>query len=228
MERDFVEISLMGKKYDVPSSLTVQKAIEYAGFQIIRGCGCRGGVCGACVIVYRTPESNKIKTGLACLTLVQDGMLIMNLPYFPSVKAVYDIEKLEPTAESIVQVYPEITKCIGCNTCTKMCPQEVPVMDVIGAALRGEIDNAAQLSQECVMCGLCAARCPAELSPHYIALLCRRLYGKYLLPLYSHVTKRIQQLESSEFDEEMDEVVNLSLEELREAYRKAQADKKVI
>jgi len=202
--------------------------MEYVGFQIIRGCGCRGGVCGACIMMYRTPESDKIKTGLACLTLVEEGMMVMNIPYFPSVKAIYDMEKLEPTAEAVLKVYPEITKCIGCNTCTKMCPQEVPVMDVIGASLRGEIDKAAQWSRECLMCGLCAARCPAELSPHYIALLCRRLYAKYLLPAYSHVTRRLKQFDSGEFDQEMDRVARLSTEELREEYRKAQADKQVI
>jgi len=228
IEMDFVEISITGKKYSVPSELTVQKAMEYVGFKIIRGCGCRGGVCGACIIMYRIPESDKIKTGLACLTLVEEGMMVVNIPYFPSAKAIYDMEKLEPTAETVIKVYPEITKCIGCNTCTKMCPQEVPVMDVIGAALRGEIDKAAQWSQECVMCGLCAARCPAELSPHYIALLCRRLYGKYLLPDYSHVTRRLRQLDNGEFDEEMDRVARLSIEELREEYRKTQADKQVI
>lgn len=228
MNIDFIEIFVMGKKYTVPYELTVQKAMEYAGFQIIRGCGCRGGVCGACVIVYRTPKSDKIETGLACLTQVQEGMMVMNLPYFPSVKTSYDIEKLKPTAEAILEVYHEITKCIGCNTCTKMCPQEVPVMDVIGAALRGEIENAAQLSQECVMCGLCAARCPAELPPHYIGLLCRRLHGKYLVPAYPHVTKRLQQLDSGEFDEEMEKIVELDTEELRATYRNAQADKQVI
>ena len=43
-----VPIFIMGKKYDVPASLTIQKALEYAGYQLIRGCGCRGGICGAC------------------------------------------------------------------------------------------------------------------------------------------------------------------------------------
>ena len=45
----------MGKRYEVPSSLTIQKALEYAGYQLIRGCGCRGGICGACGTVYRIP-----------------------------------------------------------------------------------------------------------------------------------------------------------------------------
>ena len=43
-----IPIYIMGKRYDVPESLTVMKAIEYAGFKLVRGCGCRGGFCGAC------------------------------------------------------------------------------------------------------------------------------------------------------------------------------------
>lgn len=225
---DFVEIFIMGKRYRVPSELTVQRAMEYAGFRIIRGCGCRGGVCGACAVLYRTPESYKIKTALACVTVVQEGMTILNLPYFPSQKAIYQIEKLEPTAETIMKLYPEIARCMGCNTCTAMCPQEVKVMDVVTAALHGAIEEAAQLSVECVMCGLCAARCPGELSPHFIALLCRRFYGKHMFPPYRHVIKRIEQLDSGKYDEEMDKLLRLTKEELREEYSKAQTDKQVI
>jgi len=225
---DFVDIFVMGKKYHVPSELTVQRAMEYAGFQIIRGCGCRGGVCGACVMVYRTPESFEIKTALACVTLVQDGMMILSIPYFPCRKATYTLEELTPTAETVLNLYPEIARCMGCNTCTAMCPQEVPVMDVVTAALGGDIEKAAQLSSECVMCGLCAARCPGELSPHYIALLCRRCYGRHMIPPYRHVIDRLEQLDRGECEEEMDKLLKLTPEELRQEYRKAQADKRLI
>lgn len=225
---DFVEILIMGKKYRVPSEITVQKAMEYAGFQIIRGCGCRGGVCGACAILYRMPEGYKIRTALACVTTVLEGMTILNIPYFPSQKAIYKIEKIEPTADSIVKLYPEIARCMGCNTCTAMCPQEIQVMDVISAVLRDDIGEAAQLSVECVMCGLCAARCPGELSPHLIALLCRRFYGKYMFPPYQHVINRLAQLDSGEYDKEMDKLLKLTTKELREKYSKNQADKREI
>ena len=45
--KNLIPIFVMGKRYDVPDSLTIQKAMEYAGYQLIRGCGCRGGICGA-------------------------------------------------------------------------------------------------------------------------------------------------------------------------------------
>ena len=64
-ESNLVPIFIMGQKYMVPDSLTIQKAMEYAGYQLVRGCGCRGGICGACGTVYRFPGSAKIEVGLA-------------------------------------------------------------------------------------------------------------------------------------------------------------------
>ena len=34
-----VNVYLFGKKYEVPSELTIMGAMEYAGYQLIRGCG---------------------------------------------------------------------------------------------------------------------------------------------------------------------------------------------
>ena len=42
-----VSVYLFGKKYEVPESLTIMEAMEYAGYQLVRGCGCRNGFCGA-------------------------------------------------------------------------------------------------------------------------------------------------------------------------------------
>ena len=36
-KEDFVPIFIMGKRYEVPSSITIQKALEYAGYQLISG-----------------------------------------------------------------------------------------------------------------------------------------------------------------------------------------------
>ena len=34
-----VNIFLYGKKYEVPENLTIMTAMEYAGYQLVRGCG---------------------------------------------------------------------------------------------------------------------------------------------------------------------------------------------
>jgi ferredoxin len=225
---EYADFYIMGKRFRAPAALTVQRAMEYAGFQIIRGCGCRGGACGACAAVYLIPGDNQLHSGLACVTLIQEGMKLVNIPYFPTNSPIYDLESLDPSAETVLDVFPVIAKCMGCNTCTKTCPQSISVMEVVSAALQGDIKKAADLSPECVMCGLCAARCPAELSPYQIALLCRRLYGRHILPQYPHVTKRLQQLDSGEYDDIMEEIVTWDAERIRNEYKLAQADKKVI
>ena len=89
--KELVTVNIMGKAYKVPAEATIMGAIEYAGYQIKRGAGCREGFCGACATVFRLPGDYKIYTGLACTTLVQDGMFLAQLPFIPAEKPVYDI-----------------------------------------------------------------------------------------------------------------------------------------
>lgn len=215
---EMVKIYIMGKEYEVPKNLTIMRALEYSGYKYIRGCGCRGGFCGACGTFFRTVDDYKIKVGLACQTTVENGMYLTQIPFFPANKAVYDIERIKPTAEQITRSYPEINRCLSCNTCGKACPQEIRVMDFVQAALRGDIAKAADLSFDCIMCGLCAARCPAELVPYNIAIMCRRLYAKYLVPKASHLKKRIREIEHGKFKKELDEMEKMSKDRLREMY----------
>ena len=140
---NMVHVYIMGKQYEVPASLTIMGAIEYAGYQLIRGCGCRNGFCGACATVYRIKGDRELKACLACQTQVQDNMYIAMLPFFPIVKEVYDIEKIKPTEQIMMQLYPEIYSCIGCNACTKSCTQGLNVMQYIAYAQLGEYENCA-------------------------------------------------------------------------------------
>ena len=48
---NMVTVFLFGKKYEVPDSLTIMEAMEYSGYQLVRGCGCRNGFCGACATI---------------------------------------------------------------------------------------------------------------------------------------------------------------------------------
>ena len=145
MER-MVNVYLMGKRYEVPESLTIMGAMEYAGYQLVRGCGCRNGFCGACATVYRIQGDRDLKVALACQTKVEDGMYVAILPFFPLIKQLYDIEKIRPDEQIMMQLYPEIYKCIGCNACTKSCPQGLNVMQYIAHAQRGEYLKCAEIS----------------------------------------------------------------------------------
>ena len=104
-----VNIYIMGKKYSVPSSLTIMTATEYAGYKYVRGCGCRNGFCGACATIYRVKGQFDIKTGLACQTQVEEGMYIASLPFFPTKKAEYDIKEVKPTEQVMMSVTPKFT-----------------------------------------------------------------------------------------------------------------------
>ena len=215
---DLVPIFIMGKRYDVPSTLTIQKAFEYAGYQLSRSCGCRGGICGACATVYRLPDSPKIHVGLACQTVVQPSMYLAMVPFFPANRAVYDLDEIEPDVKTLLKHYPELAKCMGCNTCTKSCPMDLPVMEYISAALRGEIEKAAELSFPCVMCGICTSRCPAELAQYHIGMLCRRLTGKLIRPAAEHVRAQIARIESGRFEEPLKKLMAADLQTLRRLY----------
>ena len=213
-----VRIYIMGKEYRVPAGLTIMKAMEYAGYRFIRGAGCRGGFCGACATVYRKEGDYKIYTDLACQKTVEDGMYLVQLPFVPANKAIYDIEELKPEPNILLRFYPEIARCVSCNTCTKACPQDIEVMYAIQHALRGEIEKVANMTFDCIQCGLCTIRCPAEIPHYHVFQLARRIYGRYILKPAKHVKERIKEIESGKYDKEMEKLLTLSVEELKKIY----------
>ena len=215
---EMVNIFLFGKKYEVPSDLTIMRAMEYAGYQLVRGCGCRNGFCGACATIYRIKGKPELKACLACQTQVENDMYIATLPFFPLVKQVYDIEKIRPTEQIMMQLYPEIYRCIGCNACTKSCTQGLDVMQYIAYAQRGENEKCAEESFDCVMCGVCSSRCPAEISHPQVAMLARRLNGKYIAPKSEHLANRVQEIKDGAFTELLEQLMQKPVEEMKELY----------
>ncbi len=221
----FVNIYLYGKKYSVPSELTIMGAMEYAGYQLVRGCGCRNGFCGACATIYRIHGDKELKVCLACQTKVEEGMYIATLPFFPLVKQVYDIEKVPVTEAVMMQLYPEIYACIGCNACTKSCTQELNVMQYIAYAQRGEFEKCAEESFDCVMCGVCSSRCPAGISHPQVAMLARRITGKYLAPKTEHLENRVKEIENGDFVKLLEELMQKPIEEMKELYNNREIEK---
>jgi hypothetical protein len=86
-----ITIYIMGREYQVPETLTIMKAVEYAGYSYTRGCGCRGGICGACGTFYRFLGDYRLRSGLACQTVAEPNMVIMQLPFFPANRPGYDL-----------------------------------------------------------------------------------------------------------------------------------------
>ena len=220
-----VNVYLMGKKYEVPEGLTIMGAMEYAGYQLVRGCGCRNGFCGACATVYRIKGERELHAALACQTTVEENMYVATLPFFPLEKQVYDINKIKPDAQVMMQLYPEIYSCIGCNACTKSCTQGLNVMQYIAAAQRGDFAACAQMSFDCVMCGVCSSRCPAGISHPQVAELARRINGKYLMPEAKHLTNRVKEIEDGLCQAEIEAIMAKPLEELKELYNHRDIEK---
>jgi heterodisulfide reductase subunit C len=220
-----IPIYVMGKKYDVPQGLTILKAMEFSGYSLKRGCGCRGGVCGACVTLYRKKGSYQLIVGLACQTVIEPDIYLTQLPYVPANKAIYALKNVSPDDAGIVKLYPELLRCLQCNTCTKACPMELEVMNFVASAMRGDLKTVVELSMECVMCGMCAARCPAELAPFNIALLIRRMYGRHLIPPSPQLNTRLREIEDGKFKEELGRLKKMPLTELQEIFKDLQAKK---
>ena len=209
VKAQIIPVYIMGKRYDVPDSLTIMKAMEYAGYKYIRGAGCRGGICGACATVYRLPGDYRIKVGLACQTVVEPGMHLTQIPFYPATRVPYNIEELEGVAEEIWAIYPEIFRCLACNACTKVCPMDVQVMDYIAAIKRGDLEEATRISFDCIQCGLCTTRCMAEMSQYHIAQMARRLRGKYLAPRSVHCDEQVKAIADGFYDEALKTVTSL-------------------
>jgi len=156
--------------------------------------------------------------------MVQPNMYLTQIPFFPAPKAVYDMEKIKPTVETLMKTYPELLRCLQCNTCTKSCPMEIEVMDYMAAAMRGDVTRLAELSFDCVMCGLCTSRCPAEICQYNIAILGRRLYGKYVAPRAEHLASMVQEIEKGRYEQMLRGLMGTDEGTLKDLYNKREIE----
>jgi formate hydrogenlyase subunit 6/NADH:ubiquinone oxidoreductase subunit I len=215
----------MRKEYRMPSGLTIMQTMEFAGYRIIRSCGCRAGFCVACTTVYRIEGDYRLKTALACQTRAEERMYLVQIPFTPAQRNNYDINQLSPKIEAFLRVYPEILKCLGCNTCTKACPQDIDVMEYIACGKRGDVEKMAEISFDCIMCGLCSIRCPAELAQYNYAQLGRRLFGKYGMLIPEHLRKRLDEIKQGKYEQELKRLMTASIDELRKIYTSRDIEK---
>lgn len=222
-----IPVYVMGKRYEVPETLTIMKAMEYAGFQFIRGCGCRGGICGACATVYRKAGDYRLRVGLACQTVVEPNMYLTQIPFYPANRAVCEFSQLTSGPEEIFKLYPELFRCIACNLCTKACPMDVEVMDYIAALKQGNIAKAATLSFNCIQCGLCASRCMGELPQYHIAQLARRIYGSKIAPRAEHLAEAATTTSDGKYDTHLKALMEMGEEELRRLYQEREIEPEI-
>jgi succinate dehydrogenase/fumarate reductase-like Fe-S protein len=219
-----IPVYVMGKRYEVPEGFTIMKAMEYAGYMFIRGCGCRGGTCGACGTVYRKPGDYKIQVALACQKTVEPDMHIAQIPFFPVNRASYDFARLTAAPEEVFSLYPELFRCVACNACSKACPQGIEVMDAISALKRGDISQAARLSFECIQCGLCTSRCFGELAQYHMFQLARRIYGARIAPRAEHLAEMVKAVNEGKYEEVLEKLSTMTEGELKRLYQEREAE----
>ena len=224
VQPNLIPIFIMGKRYQVPETFTIMKALEHAGYKFIRGCGCRGGICGACSTVYRKPGDYRIHTGLACQTVVEPEMYLTQIPFFPANRQSFEWRSIEPNGESVAALYPELFRCVACNACTKVCPMDVEVMDYIAALKRGDLAAATEISFNCIQCGLCASRCMGELPQYHIAQLARRLYGGKMAPETPHLEQMVKKIADGYYKEKLQELMKMDVEQLKKLYSERQQE----
>ena len=152
-------------------------------------------------------------------------MYIASIPFFPTDKRTYDIEEIKPGPQIMMELYPEIYSCIGCNACTNACTQSLNVMQYIAYAQRGEFEKCAEESFDCVACGCCSVRCPAGISHPMVGLLARRLTGKYIAPETKHLADRVDEINHGQYDELIEQIMQKPITEMQELYNTREIEK---
>lgn len=98
-------------------------------------------------------------------------------------------------------------------------------MQYIAYAQRGDFEKCAEESFDCVMCGVCSSRCPAGISHPQVALLARRINGKYLAPATEHLKNRVQEIKDGTFEELLEKLMCKPISEMKELYNNREIEK---
>ena len=98
-------------------------------------------------------------------------------------------------------------------------------MQYIAYAQRGDFEKCAEESFDCVMCGVCSSRCPAGISHPQVAMLARRINGKYLAPDCGHLNDRVREIKDGTFTELIEALMQKPIEEMKELYNNREIEK---
>ncbi|RNC67724.1 MAG: 4Fe-4S ferredoxin [Desulfuromonadales bacterium] len=209
-----ITVELEGRKIKVPAGLTVIEALWDTGHDVKRGIGCLSGLCGACTVAYLEKGNKKVRFGLGCQKVIEEGMNVIMIPCFPCHAARYSLKAPENPLEKLKELYDELYTCNDCRSCN-ICPEWINVAGVMRSAMDGDYESAAAHVTDCVMCGLCASRCPRNIAPHYVALYIQRALARER-PFPPNLRNRLEGIESFTFDDEWKRIVAMDDDALRE------------
>lgn len=75
------------------------------------------------------------------------------------------------------------------------------------------------------MCGVCSSRCPAGISHPQVAMLARRINGKYLAPKSVHLENRVREIKDGTFSELIEALMQKPIDEMKELYNNREIEK---
>ena len=75
------------------------------------------------------------------------------------------------------------------------------------------------------MCGVCSSRCPAGISLPQVAMLARRINGKYLAPKSKHLEDRVKEIKDGTFNDLIEALMEKPVDELKELYNHREIEK---
>jgi len=162
----------------------------------------------------------RLRNGLACQTLIEDGMsFYLNFSYYPNRKVVYDLDRLSDPKQDLFKLFPEASLCRNCNACTEACPQGIDVRDGVWKSVFGDFQKVSEMFMDCVMCGQCVPVCIADIAPNHVALYASRAQGARLTPAPDNLTRRVNEIRSGKYADDWKKILGMNEEELKSAAR---------
>lgn len=79
--RQRVRFTVLDRAVEVPAGMTLLNALQAAGYDYLKGCGCRMGDCGECAVYYRLPGSAVTLRDFSCEMRVTEGIEVMEVPF---------------------------------------------------------------------------------------------------------------------------------------------------
>ena len=201
MNQELITIDVDGRSVTASPNRSVIEAVWEAGYTLVRGVGCLGGVCGSCRAIVRRADSTEVKMALACETIIEAGMQVTFVPFLdPLREHPYQLGDFQDTWQTVTQVnqtFPEAAHCRHCGGCDTACPKEIEVQRGVELAVEGQFGPAGDLFETCIMCNLCTHVCPEFISPNHLGLLVRRVIPSLVVRPFN-LMQRLNQLERGE------------------------------